>query len=657
MPKLIIDDIAVEVPPGTNVLEAARSVGITIPHFCYHPALAIAGACRLCAVKLLDGPVKGIQMSCSLPAQDGMVVSTTDPEALKLRSLVIEWLMINHPHDCPVCDEGGECLLQDFTIAGGHGRRRYQGKKRTFLNQYLGDGIQHEMNRCIECYRCVRFYQDYAGGTDFGVTGSAGRVYFGRFADGALESPFSGNLVDICPTGVFTDKTGRFRARYWDYQFAPSICPHCSVGCNTSPQNFQRELIKVVARRNDQVNGWFICDRGRFDKDYVNAPQRPREPMIDGVACSYQKALEALAGRVSEFIALNGAGSLALVGSARMSLEGAILLGELARLLDGVQLCYFADQSLSQGSLAAARLLTEQNAASLQDLQQADCIALLSLDLMEEGPMLALAVRKAWLAGAQVYLVSASQDAPQRKLPFECTAVVSLDEVPFEGGNKGVVVCGAGPMAPELLAHLASIGAKLVLLQPGPNGFGVALLALEHGAVPLSEALDARKVRGLVCFEADLDAPLPEGVAILGYADWRLAKAAGADAVFLPTTTWVESDGTSINFEGRAQRFQRSMRGGLPLKGLDAKYYACAGASTTAAAAQPGETPLHPPRVHRLAIPGGQEQDCWRVAAQLMERLAGERIVEPLFGKWANLRDLDPEGGGLRILDLTRERG
>ena len=139
MPKLIIDCIPLEVPEGTNVLEAARSIGITIPHFCWHPALGKAGACRVCAVKLLDGPTKGLQMSCMLPAQDGMVVSTTDQEAVALRKSVIEWLMINHPHDCPVCDEGGECQLQDFTIAGGHGIRRYDGRKRTYHNQYLGD--------------------------------------------------------------------------------------------------------------------------------------------------------------------------------------------------------------------------------------------------------------------------------------------------------------------------------------------------------------------------------------------------------------------------------------------------------------------------------------------------------------------------------------
>jgi len=169
MPKLIIDDIPVEVPEGTTVLEAAQSVDIPIPHFCWHPALGKAGACRVCAVKMLDGPVKGVQMSCMLPAMDGMVVSTTDDEAVAMRKSVIEWLMINHPHDCPVCDEGGECQLQDFTIAGGHGIRRYDGRKRTHRNQYLGEFVEHEMNRCIQCYRCARFYQEYAGGTDFGV--------------------------------------------------------------------------------------------------------------------------------------------------------------------------------------------------------------------------------------------------------------------------------------------------------------------------------------------------------------------------------------------------------------------------------------------------------------------------------------------------------
>jgi NADH-quinone oxidoreductase subunit G len=651
MPKLIIDNIPVEVPAGTNVLEAARSVGITIPHFCYHPALAIAGACRVCAVKLLDGPVKGIQMSCSLPAQDGMVVSTTDPEALKLRSLVIEWLMINHPHDCPVCDEGGECLLQDFTIAGGHGQRRYQGKKRTHQNQYLGDGITHEMNRCIQCYRCARFYQDYAGGTDFGVTGSAARVYFGRFEDGALESPFSGNLVDICPTGVFTDKTGRFRARYWDYQFAPSICQHCSVGCNTAPQAYHRELIKVVARRNDQVNGWFICDRGRFDKKAINDPARLREPRVDGTVVDYDAALDAAVSRIHDFIEVNGPESLALVGSPRLSLEGCILLGELARNLPGASLSYFADPASERGSLAAAGILNDDNVASVVDLQSADCIALFSVDLIEEGPMLAPAIRKAWLAGAKVFYVAPILGGKkQGTLPFQYTVVPSFEDVPLQAASKGVVVCGAGRTDPELLTRFAATGARLALLQPGPNGFAAALLAREHGAAPLAKTLASKKVKGVICFESDIPAGMLDGVTTLVCADWQGSEAASKCAVFLPTTAWVESDGTSINFEGRAQRFQQAFQAGLPLRGLDPKYYGHTRDGRPAADAQPCAAPPYPPRVHRAEIPGGQEQDAWRVIARLLEKLGGERIDQPLLGKWEKLQDLDPEGGGQRIL-------
>ena len=210
MPKLVIDDREIEVAPKTMVIEAAAQLGIMIPRFCYHPALGSVGACRVCAVKFLDGPLKGIQMSCMVAAQDGMVVSTTDPEAVEFRKSVIEWLMLHHPHDCPVCDAGGQCLLQDMTVSGGHGIRRYAGPKRTYIDQYLGPLVQHEMNRCIHCYRCSRYYQEFTGYHDLGVMRNANRTYFGRFQDGILESPFTGNLSDICPTGVYTDKPSRY---------------------------------------------------------------------------------------------------------------------------------------------------------------------------------------------------------------------------------------------------------------------------------------------------------------------------------------------------------------------------------------------------------------------------------------------------------------
>jgi len=630
MPNLIIDNIAIEVPEGTNVLEAARSVGIVIPHFCWHPALGRAGACRVCAVKMLEGPVKGLQMSCMLPAQDGMVVSTTDAEAMAMRRSVIEWLMINHPHDCPVCDEGGECQLQDFTIAGGHGLRRYDGRKRTHVNQYLGDRIEHEMNRCIQCYRCVRFYQEYAGGTDFGVTGRAGSVYFGRQQDGQLESPFSGNLVDICPTGVFTDKTARFRARYWDYDMAPSVCPHCSLGCNTVPMARYRELLKATARRNDAVNGWFICDRGRFSNAAVNAPERPRQALVDGQSVTMDAALDALVERLSEFLELHGPESLAIVGSPRMSLEGNIMAARLKELLGADTLSYFGNESHSEHTLEAVSLLHAGNSASQEDVRRADLLVIIDCDLLDEAPMMSLAVRQAWRNGAQVYDVGSDgpADAARHEL-FESVSVQSLTDVPFSEANSPVIICGTRSKGLESIQAAAASGTKLSFIMEGPNAFGCALLVEEFAALPLSRAIADKRVKGIIAFEADLPDDLPDGVRVLGAADWRPTRLLERAEVLLPTCAWVEQNGTFVNNEGRAQRFRQVMKPGLPIRGLTPE--------------------LHPPRVHRHDAPGGDVLPAWRIMADLMIRLGGEGVADPLDGRWEGLKGLDAEGSGMLL--------
>jgi NADH-quinone oxidoreductase subunit G len=284
MPKLIIDQREIEVPQGTKVIEAAERLGIMIPRFCYHPALGSVGACRMCAVSFVDGPVKGIQMSCMVDARDGMVVSTDTPEVMAYRSQMIEWLMLNHPHDCPVCDEGGHCLLQDMTISGAHGSRRYTGPKRTYIDQDLGPLVHQEMNRCIHCYRCVRFYQEVAGGRDFGTLGIGRRVFFGRFAPGALESPFSGNLIDICPTGVLTDRPSRYAGRRWDFERSPGICLSCSLGCHLTVSARYRAIVRQEARYHADINGHFLCDRGRYGFFYASAPDRPRLARIDSEA-------------------------------------------------------------------------------------------------------------------------------------------------------------------------------------------------------------------------------------------------------------------------------------------------------------------------------------------------------------------------------------
>ena len=284
MIKIQIDGIIYEVKEGKNLLETCIALGIDVPYFCYHAALGSVGACRQCAVKKYANPndkTGKIVMSCMEPVTDGMLVSVDDKDAADFRAGVVEGLMTNHPHDCPVCDEGGECHLQDMTVMTGHNYRRFVFKKRTYTNQYLGPFIQHEMNRCIQCYRCVRYYKDYAGGKDLNVYGSANHVYFGRQQEGTLESEFSGNLVEVCPTGVFTDKTlKKHYTRKWDLTNGPSVCVHCSVGCNTILSERYGSLRRTLSRYHGDINGYFLCDRGRFGYEFIESTDRIRQILV-----------------------------------------------------------------------------------------------------------------------------------------------------------------------------------------------------------------------------------------------------------------------------------------------------------------------------------------------------------------------------------------
>jgi NADH-quinone oxidoreductase subunit G len=419
MPRLVIDDLEVEVPKGTKVIEAAERLGIVIPRFCYHEALGSVGACRMCAVKFVQGPFKGVQMSCMIDAQDGMVVSTTDEEAVQFRKRVIELLMMNHPLDCPVCDEGGQCLLQDETWSSGHGIRRYRGKKRTYRDQYLGPFIQHEMNRCIHCYRCSRYYQEFAGYRDLGPMQIGDRIYFGRFSDGKLESPFSGNLVDICPTGVYTDKTARFKVRRWDLQRAPSLCNQCSLGCNTIGNAYYRGVMRVEARFNHDVNGYFICDAGRFGFSYTNGGEdhkgRPWFAMVDGKAVCAKtalgKAAEAL-GRISQKY---GPGAIAAIGSHRNSLETQCMLKRICRTKNWVGPVFFSDPARRRKTRSAVECLDLETAASMREIENADFIVIVGADPVNEAGMAALAIRQASRKKAPVVVI----DPRPVELPFD----------------------------------------------------------------------------------------------------------------------------------------------------------------------------------------------------------------------------------------------
>ncbi|MGF6139291.1 NADH-quinone oxidoreductase subunit NuoG [Pseudomonas laurylsulfatiphila] len=391
MATIHVDGKELEVDGADNLLQACLSLGLDIPYFCWHPALGSVGACRQCAVKQYtdENDTRGrIVMSCMTPATDNTWISIDDEESKAFRASVVEWLMTNHPHDCPVCEEGGHCHLQDMTVMTGHNERRYRFTKRTHQNQQLGPFISHEMNRCIACYRCVRFYKDYAGGTDLGVFGAHDNVYFGRVEDGTLESEFSGNLTEVCPTGVFTDKTHSERYnRKWDMQFSPSICHGCSSGCNISPGERYGELRRIENRFNGSVNQYFLCDRGRFGYGYVNREDRPRQPLLAngtklGLDDALDKAADLLRGR-----------NIVGIGSPRASLESNYALRELV----GAEHFY---SGIEAAELERIRLVLQVLKDSplpvpnMRDIEDHDAVFVLGEDLTQTAARMALSLRQ-----------------------------------------------------------------------------------------------------------------------------------------------------------------------------------------------------------------------------------------------------------------------
>lgn len=675
MPTLTIDGRTVSVPEGKTILEAAEAAGVRVPHFCWHRALGALGACRLCAVTVLDGPQKGVRMACLTPVQEGMRVSTLDESSWNMRRSVIEWLMANHPHDCPVCDEGGECQLQDMTVAGNHAVRRQRGRKRTFHNQDLGPFIEHEMNRCIACYRCVRTYRDYCGGDDFGVLGSRDRVYFGRFRPGRLLSPFSGNLVDVCPTGTLTDKTSRFRARPWDLEEASSVCPHCALGCVVIPGGRYRELLRVRADPRPQPNDGFLCDRGRFGYGYANRADRPRQARLEGRPGTLAEAVAALRERVEGIARQHGPEAVLLLGSARATVEANALLSLWARRLGAADPVF----DLAARRDGAARIFARAAPAlraTLADVRQADLTLVCGADPLAEGPLLALALRQAARRGAAVRVID-PRPVPlvceAERLPLAPTLVPEalrflaggngaglsqevlqpLAETKrlFDAARRPVVIGSAEGLGPDgvraLLALVAGASrpdrdAKAALLLPGPSSFACARLA---SAVPNAQDLRRRlgggKIRAVVALEVDPLAEAPPAVTgviekaeLFAALDYLPTATVGRANLFLPSAGPYEQDGAFCDFAGRLRAFARVLRPGTPIlhtgKGN------------------------HPPRTFSPDVPGGDAAPAWEILAEILGisgGLSGARAeIEKAFSFLQGLAGLRADARDERVL-------
>ncbi len=470
MAKIIVDGVEYEVDSDNNLLQECLSHGLDLPYFCWHPCMGSVGACRQCAVKQYkdaDDEKGMLVMSCMTPATDGAIISIKDQQAVQMRERVIESLMTNHPHDCPVCEEGGECHLQDMTLMSGHNYRRYDKKKRTHRNQYLGPFISHEMNRCIACYRCVRYYDDYAGGTDLAAMASHNHVYFGRHQEGTLESEFSGNLVEVCPTGVFTDKVFSQRySRKWDLQAAPSVCTGCAVGCNTTPGERYGELRRVVNRYNSEVNGYFLCDRGRFGFGYVNSAERLKVPVRQGDG--QQEELDA---NEAHQLVQRLDGKIIGIGSPRASNESNFALRNLVGDDN-----FYAGVSAKQHAANQLILELHRDAAfhvpSVREIESCDAVLVLGEDVTNVAPRIALALRQSVRNKAKELAESANipqwQDAAVRELAQEDRSPLAifsnyasrLDDVASDtvvAGNQKLVKLGSA-IAAELAGESASAG-------------------------------------------------------------------------------------------------------------------------------------------------------------------------------------------------------
>lgn len=601
--KITIEGVVREVDAGANVLQAVLDAGQIIPHFCYHEALGAVGSCRLCACQISPGADKParLEMSCMVRASEGMIVTVNEPYAKNFRRQVIEDLMLNHPHDCPVCDEGGECMLQDMTVLSEHQHRRNRFGKRTWTNQYLGPTIHHEMNRCITCYRCVRYYKDYALGEDFGVFGSRDRVYFGRVEEGVLESVFAGNLLDVCPTGVFTNK--RFRENYarpWDLLTARSVCVNCSVGCNVLPGHRHNTLRRIKPVENESVNKYFMCDRGRFGGEFVNLETRIMRARVKGEGASTDDAVAAVASRLKDIAAQHGATALAGFGSDRASMESNAALTLLLKGLGSNRVAFFKNGIERTAVRRAASISTagDVQICALPDMENADFVLVLGGDVTGEAPMMDLSVRQAVRKGGPLFVASPRAGmldkfarATLRTVPGEEAQIASfIGSVPagtepeddnfvqqvakaLQAAKNPLVLCsvlhedaGLVEAAYEMVRKSSTMGrpCKLAYFFPAANSVACGLTKSDENPDSIFADIFSGRIKALVVNEADvagwgttteaLRNALASLELLVVIESFENATTAAANAV-IPCVSHYQSFGTFLNYEGRGQRF------------------------------------------------------------------------------------------------------
>ena len=406
MIEIEINGIPIKARDGAMIIEAADEAGIAIPRFCYHKKLSIAANCRMCLVEV-DKTVKPLP-ACSIPISDGMKIFTQSPKALMAQKGVMEFLLINHPLDCPICDQGGECELQDVAMGYGRDLSRYQEKKRVIKDKNLGPLISTDMTRCIHCTRCVRFGQEIAGIMELGVVGRGEHLEIGTYIEKSMISEMSGNVIDLCPVGALTAKPSRFAARAWEMSQRESIAPHDSIGSNLYLHIRGNQVMRVIPRENETVNEVWLSDRDRYSYEGLNSEDRLRFPMLkkEGVwqEASWQEALDAVVQGLRKVLDEHGAGQIGALTSPSATLEEMYLLQKVMRGLGSNNI----DHRLRQSDFSDQDqwpLFPGLN-QSIENFEQLDTVLLVGSNVRKEQPIAAHRLRKAAMGGAHMMVIN-----------------------------------------------------------------------------------------------------------------------------------------------------------------------------------------------------------------------------------------------------------
>ena len=576
MPKLTIDGIEVEVGPGITVLQACEQAGAEIPRFCYHERLAIAGNCRMCLVSMERAP-KPIA-SCAMPAADGMVIRTNTPEVQKMRKGVMEFLLINHPLDCPICDQGGECDLQDQAMAYGLDHSRYLDNKRAVEEKNMGPLIKTFMTRCIHCTRCIRFAQDIAGVPELGAVGRGEHMEITTYMERAMTSELSGNVIDLCPVGALTSGPYAFGARSWELDKTESVDVLDAVGSNIRVDSRGPVVMRVLPRLNDDVNEEWISDKTRFAYDGLKR-QRLDQPYVrrDGrlVPATWTEAFTAIADRMK---GLDGSKMAALAGDLA-DCESMMALRDLMAALGSPNLDCRQDGAKLDTANRAAYLFN----TTIAGIEDADACLIIGANPRWEAPLVNLRLRKRSVAGGfDIGVLGPEMDLTydHRALgnePGELAAMAAGDH-PFakvlKRAKRPMLILGMGALArPDGAAILAAArqiaeGTGMIREKDGWNGFNVLHAAagrvggLDLGFVPGAGGRDTEAIlRGAT--QGDIEA-----VYLLGADEIDMARLGGAFVVYqghhgdagagradvvLPGAAYTEKNATYVNTEGRAQ--------------------------------------------------------------------------------------------------------